>query len=53
VIHCPIRESHGVVSLGVNGLQREADHSSPSNAEIKNGGAIPSLPPYVSVWRDE
>jgi hypothetical protein len=25
-------------------LRREADQSSPSSAEVKNGGAIPSLP---------
>jgi hypothetical protein len=26
---------------------READHSPPSSAEVKNGGDIPPLPPYV------
>jgi hypothetical protein len=36
----------------VPGVNREADHSSPSNAEIKNGGAIPPLPPKSSQ-RDE
>jgi hypothetical protein len=27
--------------------RREADHSLPSSVEIKNGGAICPLPPYV------
>jgi hypothetical protein len=27
----------------------ETDHSPPSNAEVKNGGAIPPLP-HTSVW---
>jgi hypothetical protein len=26
---------------------READHSPPSSAEVKNGGAITSTPPYA------
>jgi hypothetical protein len=32
---------------------READHSSPSNAEVKNDGAIPPLPigPYDMVLK--
>jgi hypothetical protein len=29
---------------------READHSPPSSADVKNGGAIPPLPP-MSSWR--
>jgi hypothetical protein len=29
---------------------READHSPPSNAEVKNSGTIPPLPPYI-LWR--
>jgi hypothetical protein len=29
---------------------READHSPPSSAEVKNGGAIPPLP-HMSSWR--
>jgi hypothetical protein len=32
------------------GPGREADHSSLSSAEVKNGGAIPPLP-YKSSWR--
>jgi hypothetical protein len=31
----------------VKGSGREADHSSPSSAEVKNSGTIPSLPPDV------
>jgi hypothetical protein len=33
----------GAISLGVKLQGREADNS-PSNAEVKNGGAIPPLP---------
>jgi hypothetical protein len=29
--------------------ERETDHSPPSSAEVKNGGAI-SLPSHVSPW---
>jgi hypothetical protein len=35
------------VSLGLKRYVREADHSSPSSAEIMNGGAIPPLLPFV------
>jgi hypothetical protein len=31
----------GPIFLAVNRPEREADHSPPSKAEIKNGGAIP------------
>jgi hypothetical protein len=34
------------ISLGVKRPAREADHSSPSSAEVKNGGDIPLLPIY-------
>jgi hypothetical protein len=36
-------------SLGVKRPGREADHSLPSSAEVKNGGAIPLLP-RMSLW---
>jgi hypothetical protein len=39
----------GKIIRGLPGVRRpgrEADHSSPSNAEVKNGGAIPP-PPYA------
>jgi hypothetical protein len=47
--HCPwgpwsLRLVLGAVSLGVKRPRREADHSSPSSAEVKNGGDIPPLP---------
>jgi hypothetical protein len=34
----------GLFPYGVKRLGREADHSPPSSTEVKNGGAIPSLP---------
>jgi hypothetical protein len=34
--------------LGVQRPRREADHSPPSTAEVKNGGAIPPLP-HISM----
>jgi hypothetical protein len=34
----------GGFSLGVKRPGHEADHSPPSSAEVKNGGAIPPLP---------
>jgi hypothetical protein len=37
-------EYRGPLSPGVKRRRREADHSPPSNAEAKNGGAIPPLP---------
>jgi hypothetical protein len=40
----------GALSLGAKWLRREADHSPPSSAEVKNGGAIPPLP-HKSSWR--
>jgi hypothetical protein len=40
----PIQLVPGAVSLGVKGQGREADHTPPSSAEVKNGGVIPPLP---------
>jgi hypothetical protein len=34
----------GALPMGVKGPGHEADHISPSRAEVKNGGAIPPLP---------
>jgi hypothetical protein len=34
----------GAISTGVKQPGLEADHSPPSSAEVKNGGAIPPLP---------
>jgi hypothetical protein len=39
----------GALSPRVNRQGREADHSPPTSAEFKNGGAIPPLP-YMSSW---
>jgi hypothetical protein len=33
----------GAVSLGIKHHGREADHSAPSSAKVKNGGCIPPL----------
>jgi hypothetical protein len=40
----------GLFPQGVKRPGREADHSPPSSADIKNGGAIPSLP--MSSWHN-
>jgi hypothetical protein len=39
----PIQRVLGTISPGVKRLRSEADHSPPSNVEVKNGGAIPPL----------
>jgi hypothetical protein len=38
------------LSRGAKRPGREADHSSPSSAEVKNSGAIPSLPHMSSLF---
>jgi hypothetical protein len=39
------------ISMGVEGPGREADHSPPSSAEVKNGGAVPLLSHTVfTAW---
>jgi hypothetical protein len=40
----------GVLSPGVKRPRREADHLHPSNAKVKNGGAIPPLPHIFTPW---
>jgi hypothetical protein len=40
----------GALSLGEKLPGYEADHSLPSSAKVKNGGAIPQLP-LMSSWR--
>jgi hypothetical protein len=40
----------GGASPGVKRVVREVDHSSPSNAEVKNSGAITPFP-HTSSWR--
>jgi hypothetical protein len=39
-----------VLPPGVKRQGHEADHSSPSSAEVKNGGAIPPLPHMSSLY---
>jgi hypothetical protein len=46
--HSPIQCVPGALSPGVKQPRREADHSPPSSAEVKNGGAIPPLPHVFS-----
>jgi hypothetical protein len=45
----PIQWVPGALSPGVKLPGREANHSPPTNAEVKNGGAIPPLPPYAFI----
>jgi hypothetical protein len=40
----------GEFSLRIKWLMCEANHSPPSDAEVKNGGAIPPLP-HMFAWR--
>jgi hypothetical protein len=40
----------GPLSLGIMRPDREADHSPPSSAEVKNGVATPPLP-FIFSWR--
>jgi hypothetical protein len=46
--HSPFQCVPGALSLGIKQPRREADHSPPSSAEVKNGGAIPPLPHIFS-----
>jgi hypothetical protein len=46
-----IQTGSSVVSPWVMWPGREADHSPPSNGEVKNGGAIPPLR-HIFSWRD-
>jgi hypothetical protein len=46
----PIQWVPGALSPRVKRPGREADHSPPSSAEVKNGGDILSLP-HTSSWR--
>jgi hypothetical protein len=40
----------GALSLGVKRSEREADHSPPSSAKVKNTWSVTFAPPHVS-WR--
>jgi hypothetical protein len=46
----PIQWVPGTLSPGGKWPGHEADHSPPSFAEVKNGGAIPPLP-HMSSWQ--
>jgi hypothetical protein len=46
----PMQCIQRAVSPGVKRLGREADHSPSSSVEVRNGGAIPTLP-HTSSWR--
>jgi hypothetical protein len=50
-IQPPIQWVLGVLSPRIKRQEREADHSPPSGAEVKNDGDIISLP-YTSSWRN-
>jgi hypothetical protein len=43
----PIQWISGALSLGVKRPGHESDHSLPSSGEVKNTGAILSLPQYA------
>jgi hypothetical protein len=47
--HPPIQWVLGALSLGVKQQGLEAEHSPPSSAEVKKGGAIPPLR-HMSSW---
>jgi hypothetical protein len=42
----------GALSPGVKRQGREVDHSPPTSADVKNGGAIPPLL-RMSSWRSD
>jgi hypothetical protein len=47
----PIKWVLGALSLGVKQLGCEADHSTPSRAEVKDTWSYTSTPPYAfMVW---
>jgi hypothetical protein len=46
-IQPPIQWVAGALSLGVKWPGREADHSPPSSAEVKNAWSYTSTPPYT------
>jgi hypothetical protein len=44
---CPVQLVPGALSLGVKQPGRKFDHSPQSIADVKTGGAMPPLPPYI------
>jgi hypothetical protein len=49
-VQIPVQWETEALSPGLERLGREADHSPPSSAEVKNCGFILPLP-HVSSWR--
>jgi hypothetical protein len=47
----PLQWVPWTLSVGVNRPRHEADHSPPSSAEVKHGGAMPLLP-LTPSWYD-
>jgi hypothetical protein len=47
----PIQWVAGALSLGLKRPGREADHSPPSSAEVKNAWSYTSTPPNTPSWR--
>jgi hypothetical protein len=47
--HPPIQGAPGTLFLVIKRPEREADHSPPSSAEVKNSLALPPLPKYAFV----
>jgi hypothetical protein len=47
----PIRLVTRALSLGVKRSGREADHSPPASAEVKNAWSYTSVPPNMPSWR--
>jgi hypothetical protein len=47
--HPPIKWVLVALSLEVKQQMREAEHSPPSRAELKNDGDIPQFPQYIFV----
>jgi hypothetical protein len=45
----PIQRALRAISPGVKRPEREADHLSPSSAEVKNSGGVSPLP-HTSLW---
>jgi hypothetical protein len=44
------RTGGGALSPGVKGPEHEADHSPPSNTEVKNAWSYTSTPSYIFMW---
>jgi hypothetical protein len=49
----PIQRVPGIIFLGIKRPKREADHSPPDSAEVKNSWSYTSPPQYASIVRIE